>query len=133
MKFPDIRYIVSITLFFVFWGLFMLNMNISERGTYTLASENLRTSAESFRLNLAVEKRSTTIEDISESESWTKFESQLSAYADRLELLREQKRSQGRILRWLYLASGILMLIFTIARVSSSRKTKQIKMQNKAQ
>ena len=140
MKFPDIGYIISITLFFVFCGLSMLNSNnrsaVSELGTDTIAPSNLRRSAESFRLNLAVERHSVTIEDISKSESWSKFESRLSAYADRLELLREQRRSQSRLVMWLYLTSAISMLIFITLKTRSKKKTDQIKpikMQNKSQ
>ena len=93
MKFDDIGYIISLTLFFVFRGLFMSgsrnSSELSKLGTENSAPENLRGSANSFKLSLAVEKHSKTSEDISESESRVDFERELSAYADRLQLLRD--------------------------------------------
>ena len=125
MKLPDIGYVVSLTLFFVFCGLSISgsrnSSELSKLGIESISPENLRGSANSFKLSLAVEKHSKTIEDISESESWLELESKLSAYANRLELLRDQQRSQQRVIRWLYLASAISMLIFTIMRGRAKR------------
>jgi len=131
MKFADIGYVVSLTLFFVFCGLSISGSRntseLSKLGIESISPEYLRGSANSFKLSLAVEKHSKTIEDISESESWLELESKLSAYADRLELLRDQQRSQQRVVRWLYLASAISMLIFTIMRVRAKRnKAEQV-------
>lgn len=94
---------------------------LSKLGIENSAPENLRGSANSFKLSLAVEKHSKTIEDISESESWVDLERKLSAYADRLELLRDQQRLQQRVISWLYLASAISMLTFTIMRGRTKR------------
>lgn len=123
MKAADIGYTVSLTLFFVFCGMSMLNSysdrKLSELGTETIAPANLRRAAESFRLGLAVERHSKTIDDISDSDSWKELESDLSDYADRLELLREQRRSRNRLVMWMYLAAAISMAVFSFARRST--------------
>ncbi len=82
----------------------------------SIAPENLRGAAETFRLNLSVERQSQSIDDISESESWKTLEKKLSAYADRIELLRGQRRFRNAVVMWVALVAVGSMAIFAIAR-----------------
>ena len=136
---------VSFALFFVFCGLSILasksEQNLSALGLESIAPQNLRTAAERFRLALigeqtaeirgklseaesaqvlkALEKNSGSIERISKTESWSQLEAKLSAYADRIEVLTQQRHFMSSLVNWGMLASAVAMLIFSIA---SSRK-----------
>ena len=127
MKSADIGLTVSLTLFVAFCGMSMLNSyndrKLSELGIESIAPENLRRAAESFRLNLAVERHSKTIDDISDSDSWVELESRLSSYADRLELLREQRRSRNRVVMWMYAAAAISMAVFSFSFARRSTRS----------
>jgi hypothetical protein len=122
----DIGFIASITLFFVFCGLIFFDLQSQRRllnlSSESISPENLRGAAESFWLQLAVEKHSNKIEDISKSESWAKLEDRLSGYADRLDLIGRQQQQRQFVVLYIYVASSVAMLLFGIARLRTSRK-----------
>ena len=111
---------------------------LSGLGSEAIAPENLRSAVERFRLQLlveqnseiraelsesdprlvlnAVEENSASIDRIAETESWNSLEANLSHYADRLELLTEQRHSMSMTLYYATAAIAVASLIFTIAR-----------------
>lgn len=101
-------------------------MALSKLGIESIAPENLRTVGHRFKLSLAVEKNSKPIEDFSESDSWAELESGLNAYADRLELHKQQDLFWQYLIMSLYLASTIAMVAFsTASRKSQSTGAQQ--------
>ncbi|MBK1833573.1 hypothetical protein [Roseibacillus ishigakijimensis] len=126
MSLIDKGYLASYTLFFTFCGMSILDMRdnteLSNLGTTNTAPENLRRSAESLRLGLAVEIGSQTAGQVSSSESWADLEDKLSSYSQRLELLEDQKRKRDMLIMWLYLASAISMTFFTFFQCGKRHK-----------
>lgn len=87
-----------------------------------IAPQNLRTSAESFRLWYKVEQHPKSVDELAESDALKKLDLRLSGYADRLELLSDQRRSQRKLVTWLQLASAISMAFFSFGLSRGTKK-----------
>jgi len=122
MTTSDKGYFASSALFFLLCSFSILNsfssMSLSKPGTASISPGNLRSVAYSFKLSLAVEDNSKTVEDF-DSDSWVELESRLAGSADRLELYQQQERFRHYLIFFLYSASTISMLAFSIARKKS--------------
>ena len=142
MKSLDIGYYISAALLVVFGGLSIViskaELELSELGSESIAPENLRTSAERFRLKLvheqnlkiretlsesepqqvleALEENSASIDRMAETESWGGLELNLSQYADRIELLTKQRNSMSAIVYYTLPVTAVAMLLFSIAQ-----------------
>ena len=95
-------------------------MSLSKLGSESIAPENLRSVGHRFKLSLAVEENSKSIDDFSESDSWLELESRLNAYADRLELYQQQGRFRQYLVVFLYVAATFGMVAFAAARKRSA-------------
>lgn len=115
--FIKIGQLVSYASFFIFCGLFMLyskdDRRLSELEIEYSSPANLRLTAESFRTSYAVELGAKAHGNIAEFASFQKLERRLSEYANHLEIMREQRLARKNLVLWLYLASAVLIFMFT--------------------
>jgi hypothetical protein len=151
MKLLEFADRVSYALLVVFIGLSLVvslaDRDLSELSSESIAPDNLRSAPERFRLKLLVEQNSETREElsgadsgqvlqaiegnsasidrISKSESWSSLEAELNHYADRLELLTEQRQSTSMILLYATAAVALASLILTIARTRTRNRLAQ--------
>jgi len=123
-------YVIFATLFFVFGLIFIVNSisssRVSKLGIVSIAPENLNRALESFRLNLIVESRDFPTEEMMNTKSWGEFQSTVSAYAQRLELIENQNRLRSITESFLYLFSGIGMAIFATINRKKQQKYKNV-------
>lgn len=128
MKVCDLGYTISTTLILVFFGFRMLeshyDQQLSDLGTGTTSPATIGSKIERLRRELDAGTHSTPLDTISKSDLWESFEYEMSDYADRLELLEEQRRSRSRLLFSLLWPAVILMAVFTYAgMILKLRKT----------
>ena len=84
-----------------------------DHSTSYCAPDNLRHAAESFRLALNAESPQADTALLKKSQAWQKLETNLGAYADKLELYRSQSNRLRTIMSWASLGGAFLMLIGT--------------------
>jgi len=116
---------ISYTLFFVFCGLSLLvsynAFNLPGAGASSKPPENLRSAAESFKIQYARESATTTTPEYADSMSWSQLNEKLNRYANELEARQDKERFQRSLFSWLYLGSAISMCVFTF-RLRRSEK-----------
>ena len=98
--------IVSSVLVCAFSG-FAIIQSLKTLGITGLAPDNLRTSAEYFKLRYAVESSTTITPKYADSVAWSEFNGKLNEYATQLELLEESHDFQ----RMLYLSLSLISSI----------------------
>jgi len=69
-----------------------LSLERSESGLSTIAPENLARAPESFRRHLQQEAPHLSVEEMTKTRAWSTLQEDVSAYAQRLELLERQMR-----------------------------------------
>ena len=116
----DLCYYISTSIVFLIVALccveFYQSYQISKSSPGSISSHNLRNAGESFRLGWAAEGYTGSVSDFSQSESWKEMQGRLSDYANRLELLQDQRRSQHRMVTIAMLAAILGAAGFGYAR-----------------
>lgn len=122
-------YSIFSTLFIVFALMSIANsysyIRLSRLGLVSIAPENLKSAPESFSLRLKVESFDFPVEEMVKSKSWGELQSDVSAYAQRLELIENENRLRSIIVMCLYLLSTIGMALFAYQRKQQKYKDAQ--------
>ena len=103
--------IIFNTILIVFCGLSivesMSSIRVSKLGIESIAPEVLKQAPKSFRLNLKVECPDFPVEEMMKTESWIELQNSVSAYAERLEILKHQNRQRSL---WISLVSVVSII-----------------------
>ena len=97
-----------------------------ERAHSSIAPDNLRTAAESFRLALAVEDKQASVRGMQDTKAWKDLEGTLSAYADRLQLHGDQANRLNSLISQGALVSSLIMLAGSLALLWGWRSHSQV-------
>ena len=92
----------------------VLSIRESKMSLDSIAPENLRRVPESLAINLEGELKGFPISTITNAKAWTEFEARVSGYAERLELLKNEKWIRSFVISGLYLISAIGFAYFSI-------------------